>query len=36
MIEKNILFFSAILIGLATFLVFLPALDNGFVNWDDG
>lgn len=25
-----------VLIGLVTFLAFLPVLQNGFVNWDDG
>src|SRR6266508_42520 len=25
----------ALLVGLLTVLVFLPAVDNGFVNWDD-
>lgn len=38
---KNILFklnrvyFIAFIIALTTFLVYLPALQNGFVNWDD-
>jgi tetratricopeptide (TPR) repeat protein len=31
--RKNILFLGAIL--LITFLVYLPSLQNGFVNWDD-
>jgi hypothetical protein len=26
---------SALLIGLVTLVVFLPAIHDGFVNWDD-
>ena len=32
-IKENILFLAAILI--ISFLVYLPSLQNGFVNWDD-
>lgn len=30
------IFLTAAAIALATFVVYLPALRNGFVNWDDG
>jgi len=35
--NKNInrVYFIAFIIALTTFLVYLPALENGFVNWDD-
>jgi hypothetical protein len=32
--KKNVLYLSAIL--LISFIVYLPSLQNGFVNWDDG
>ena len=31
--KKNILYLSAVLI--ISFMVYLPSLQNGFVNWDD-
>lgn len=34
-ISKTSIWPAALLIALVTFLVYLPALKNGFVNWDD-
>lgn len=31
----NTVYFIAFIIALLTFIVYLPALQNGFVNWDD-
>lgn len=33
--DKRILWTIALLVSLATFITYLPALTNGFVNWDD-
>src|SRR5512135_3130084 len=32
---RNVKYYLAALVGLVTFLVYLPALRNGFVEWDD-
>jgi len=34
--RQNINYYLAGAVALATFLVYLPALQNGFVEWDDG
>lgn len=34
--SSRILLVAAFVIAIITFLVYLPALNNGFVNWDDG
>lgn len=34
--ERNIVIWLAAVVPLITFLVYLPALNNDFVNWDDG
>jgi lipoprotein NlpI len=34
--RKNVRYYCAAAVALATFLVYLPALRNDFVNWDDG
>lgn len=34
--DATVIRITAFLIALATFIVYLPALNNGFVNWDDG
>ncbi len=36
LIDKRRLLFAAAAVAAITFVVFLPALQNGFVNWDDG
>ncbi|MEK7850912.1 MAG: hypothetical protein AAB275_03430, partial [Deltaproteobacteria bacterium] len=33
--NKKLTWLAATLVVLATFIVYLPALQNGFVNWDD-
>lgn len=33
--NKSVVWISALGVALATFLVYLPALNNDFVNWDD-
>jgi tetratricopeptide (TPR) repeat protein len=35
-ISKNLLVFISSIVAILTVLVYLPALQNGFVNWDDG
>src|SRR3990172_4057477 len=33
--SMTMIWIPALLVALITFLVYLPALQNGFVNWDD-
>ena len=34
-VDRRRVFFALALIGVLTFIVFSPSLENGFVNWDD-